>query len=470
MALSRPLLLALLGLALLGATVFAVQTARNKGADDPAPVAQKAADPASAPAQAPAPAPSASKAGKLSAEQAVASILTPGTPVESGRFSLAFDTKELGGGREHDHGRVAGSFTMGDKGDLPNFDLRVKSHSEDAAGKGVSNQDVRMLIAAGDGFIGTAEDMYRVPSATMANVGKVRNAMASGPVAQLPEFQLARWLDDVKVKGVEKMDGVDATHVSGKVVAAAAAADVVRVVRAEAEASASDPALSKGVPGTAKRAVKNAQLDAWVGSDRVVRRLSVSVLFDAPKALREPGDSERWTAGFDFRLSGLNKSQGIKAPANVAPGAAAKGMGKKSAGAAQNLLAVSALAVGAPGGAVGTTWSFLGLNRVGDSAAVSRKVLRALERRQEVAVFFNNPQGLDDQATAASVRYLKGHSKKTAVFTDDVKNVRRYGRLVENLGVSQAPAIVFINRRGTASLVEGYIDGPSLVQVVADSR
>ena len=50
MALSRPLLLALLGVALLGATVFAVQNARNKSADDPTAAAQQTADPGSTPA------------------------------------------------------------------------------------------------------------------------------------------------------------------------------------------------------------------------------------------------------------------------------------------------------------------------------------------------------------------------------------------------------------------------------------
>jgi thioredoxin-related protein len=51
-----------------------------------------------------------------------------------------------------------------------------------------------------------------------------------------------------------------------------------------------------------------------------------------------------------------------------------------------------------------------------------------------------------------------------------VEHTRSYGELVENLGVSQAPAIVFINRRGRASLVEGYVDGQSLAQVIADAR
>jgi hypothetical protein len=29
---------------------------------------------------------------------------------------------------------------------------------------------------------------------------------------------------------------------------------------------------------------------------------------------------------------------------------------------------------------------------------------------------------------------------------------------------------VFIDRRGTARVIEGYVDGPSLAQVVADAR
>src|SRR5215210_1213677 len=53
MAISRPFLLALLGVALLGATIFAVQNARNGATDDAAPVANQPADQA-APAPAPA--------------------------------------------------------------------------------------------------------------------------------------------------------------------------------------------------------------------------------------------------------------------------------------------------------------------------------------------------------------------------------------------------------------------------------
>jgi hypothetical protein len=134
------------------------------------------------------------------------------------------------------------------------------------------------------------------------------------------------------------------------------------------------------------------------------------------------------------------------------------------------MLAVSGIAVDAPGGVLGGSYSFLRLSRLGASNKVAKKVLATVEDGKPVVVFFRNPRSLDDEATAESVKYLKSHTKKLAVFSDDVENTKSYGRLVENLGVTQAPAIVFINRRGTASLVEGYVDGPSLAQVIADAR
>src|SRR5919204_192444 len=77
MAISRPFLLALLGAALLGATVFAVNNARNGGGDSAAPVAKQAADQA-------APAPADVTRAKAIAEVAKAMGDTGGTPANAG--------------------------------------------------------------------------------------------------------------------------------------------------------------------------------------------------------------------------------------------------------------------------------------------------------------------------------------------------------------------------------------------------
>ena len=56
------------------------------------------------------------------------------------------------------------------------------------------------------------------------------------------------------------------------------------------------------------------------------------------------------------------------------------------------------------------------------------------------------------------------------MLTDDVDAVERYGKLVEDLGVSQTPSIVIIDRSGKARLIEGYLDADTLTQAVADAR
>jgi hypothetical protein len=465
MAISRPFLLALIGVALLGATVFAVTNARNRGDDGGVstvkPIEQAAPAPTPEPAQA---------SGKLEAKEALSAVLSPGESIDSARFSISYDTKELGGGREHDYATIDGAFVSKGASGVPDFDIRVKNHDEISAGRVEANTNQRVVVADGQPFVGEAGQMYKLPASTVEGLGTLRRAFAGTAASKVPQFDLNRWLDDVKVVGVEKVDGVDATHVSGKVAAGSTAADIARIVRVEAQAAAAQADLPAGLQQTAKRAVKKAEFDAWVGADHVVRRITLAIEYDVPKSLREPGDSARWTTDFDVRLTEVNDVEAVEAPSSVASESAVKGMGAKDAKSARSNLVLAGLAVDAPGGVVGATYSFLRLSRVGQSTEVSKKVLRAVEQHKRVVVFFRNPKALDDDATADSIKYLKSHTKQLVVFTDDVANTKSYGRLVENLGVTQAPAIVFINRRGTASLVEGYVDGPSLAQVIADSR
>jgi len=84
-------------------------------------------------------------------------------------------------------------------------------------------------------------------------------------------------------------------------------------------------------------------------------------------------------------------------------------------------------------------------------------------------IFFHNPKGLDDQAMKRVVRAVDGRTK-ALVLTDHVDAVERYGKLVEDLGVAQTPAVVLIDSTGDARLIEGYVDTDTLAQAVADAR
>ena len=428
MAISRPFLLALLGVALLGATVFAVQNART-GAADPAPVAQKTQAEQASQAQAPPAGP----------EEMLASAFT--TEVKSAAFDAKLTFRSEG---EKNVIQATGAFEDNGPTAMPEVEVQVRV---DLASM---NLDER------GGFVTTGERAwftrggaaYAVPQRVWGELVKARKG-ESQQTAETPELNVdpSNWVKNVKNEGTEQVGGVDATHLSAQVDSAKA---ITQVVKAMGEAGGTAVPL-RGAEARIRRAgLSDADLDVWVGEDKVLRRLTLS--------LSGPGDGGRVVNGeLDLQLSGVNEPQAVARPAKVK-----RGM---------------------PGGAYGQFTNGV-LSGVAQSAGVNPQELkigvpvtnshlkaeRAVADNKKVVIFFQNPRALDDQAVAASVRSLDRRTKSVVVLTDVVQNVDEYDSLLENLGVNQAPAIVVIDRNGKASLIEGYTDAQSLAQVVADAR
>ncbi len=431
MALSRPLLLALLGVALLGATVFAVQNARDKAADDPAPVAQQTADPSSTPA------PSNSQpSAPASPQELLRAGLTPDA-LESAAFEgvLSFTS-----GGEKNVIKTSGAFELGSAKEMPKVDVqlsvRVQSLKLNESGGFVTTGDRAWFTRGNTG--------YAVPQASWTKIVEAREK-GTAPAAGAPELNVdpSGWLTNVKSEGTEQMDGVQVTHVSGTVNSAKAISDLAKAMDSTGQVPANAEArLAKGI--------KNGQLDAWVGDDKIVRRVSLE--------LSGKGDGGRnVNAAFDLELSGVNKPQDITRPAKVKNALPSGEFGQFASGFVAGL-----------GSQVGVNAQDLRLGVPTTNAHL--KAERAVADNRKVVIFFKNPKGIDDRAVARSVRSLDRRTKAVVVISDDVRNADRYGKMVEDLGVNQAPAIVVIGRSGRASLIEGYIDAESLVQVVADAR
>jgi len=171
------------------------------------------------------------------------------------------------------------------------------------------------------------------------------------------------------------------------------------------------------------------RLDAWVGSDGVLRRLSARL---------GPPSSARGGVDLELNLTTVNEPQMIEAPADVREGL--------------------------PGGSLGEF-----LRGVGAGTDNPRKAARAVKSGRKVVILFRNPRGVDDRAVTRSLRTVERRSN-ALVLTDRVDAVERYGKLVEDLGVSQTPSVVLIDSAGNARLIEGFIDTSSLTQAVADTR
>lgn len=102
------------------------------------------------------------------------------------------------------------------------------------------------------------------------------------------------------------------------------------------------------------------------------------------------------------------------------------------------------------------------------SVGIPVRVERALDARKQVVLFFYKPGSADDRATARAVAAVRG--PKVAVFTDPIGRLASYRKLIGQLGISQAPAVVIVAKDRTARVVEGYIDPATLAQDVADAR
>ena len=223
---------------------------------------------------------------------------------------------------------------------------------------------------------------------------------------EAPALHPENWVRDAKTVDHERLDGVATTHVSASVDMKAMARD-----------------LGGSVPGGEGR------LDAWVGSDGLPRRLSARLA---------PGSSARGGVELELNLTAVNEPQTIEAPADVRDGL--------------------------PGGSLGEL-----LRDLGAGSDNARRAARAVKSGRKVLLLFLNPRGADDRAVNRSMRAV-GRESNALVLTDRVDAVERYGKLVEDLGVSQTPSVVIIDRAGKARLIEGFIDTSSLTQAVADTR
>jgi hypothetical protein len=287
---------------------------------------------------------------------------------------------------------------------------------------------------------------YAVPQDSWSKVVQARErgpAPAAKPDAPKVDVNPSSWVTNVKSEGTEQMDGVEVTHISADVNSAKAITDLVKSVgRATPLANAEQRLRQNGLT--------DGHLQVWVGDDKIMRRASLELS-------GKGNGGRRVNAALDFELSGVNKPQSITRPAKVKTGLPGGLYGQVAGGLLSGI-----------GNSVGVTAQALKVGVPTTNAHV--KAERAVADNRKVVIFFQNPKGIDDKAVAQSVRVLDRRTKSVVVLKDDVRNADQYGSMVEDLGVNQAPAIVVIGRSGKASLIEGYIDAESLVQVVADAR
>jgi hypothetical protein len=334
--------------------------------------------------------------------------------VKSGRFAakLTFRARSAASSIG-----VFGAFDRSGDAKVPNFDVTAR------LGAGKHGLSGRFVSVDGKAYFVRGDTGWRVPGEVWQPVSQGKLKVAVHP---------ATWVRDVKSEGTESVGGVQTEHLSASVDPQAILNDVGPIAGAGAK-SAAKPV-----------APKKASFDVWVGKDdHVLRRLTAEFVL--------PG---RARFDLEVRLSDINKPQQIKAPAHVRAG-----VPSGSAGLFADSL------VRTINGATGTkTASLEALTSPNPARAA-----RAVRDHKKVVILFTNQRGLDDRAMGPVIRDVDRRTK-ALVLTDPVDAVDRYGKLVQDLGVSETPSIVIIDSSGKARLIEGYVDSDTLTQAVADAR
>jgi hypothetical protein len=468
MAISRPFLLAVLGAVLLGATFFAVQNARDNAGDGTAPAAQQS-QAAQQPAQ---PAPPSDPAA-LSAEDALAAAFAGDQKVESGRFSIRLSAEDFQGLPQVDGAsiEVGGRFQGQGTKEMPKFDIDI-----DIAAPG-ERLHVGAISLGDKGFLTHGEKAYAVPDQIMSTIGEGRTQIsgyASEPQPKLSVggFDVGGWITDPKVVGTETMDGVEVTQVTGRL-------DASRFVDGLSEMGpGSDLPEGDFLDEVAKnkamleRVIGEPKVDVYVGEDRILRRLAVAADLNLAAIGEGAGGARDGRVLLDVRLSEVNEPQTIAAPNRPRDAPLQQAFERVEAINAANMMGVGALMIQQPGLAAARADNFDFSELTGGSAPVTdspQRAARAVAAGKKVVLFFHNPDGLDDRAMRRVVGELDARTR-AVVLSDHVDAVDRYGKMVEDLGVSQTPAVVLIDRTGEARLIEGYVDTHTLAQAVADAR
>jgi hypothetical protein len=103
------------------------------------------------------------------------------------------------------------------------------------------------------------------------------------------------------------------------------------------------------------------------------------------------------------------------------------------------------------------------------SAGLPGPVAKALDAKKTVVILFWNRNGVEDRSVKASVDRLSRRRGNVAKFTDSVKNLSHYTRITTAASVTQTPALVIVNKRGQAEVLNGYNDFQTINQFVSNA-
>jgi hypothetical protein len=179
--------------------------------------------------------------------------------------------------------------------------------------------------------------------------------------------------------------------------------------------------------------------------------------------------------GLFFMMSkkkgGSESSSSTAAPAATADASGAAGTAAPVTGSSG---AAGSAPVAAPSTSVSVTSGTVTPDALIPGRGLPKKVVDAWQSGDAIVLLIVRGGGIDDRLVRASVQSLSGDSG-TSVFVSRAKDVYRYSRITQGVGVSRAPALVVVRPKDVSGSVPqaqvsyGFRDSQSVVQAVHDA-
>ena len=374
MAVSRPVLLALIGVVLLGATFFAVQNARNASSGDSAPRRHSPAQPQAA-----------DSAPQLTPKQQLEAAFA-NDDLESASFERRA-VVQLAGREERDRGLRVPSRTAGRRR-CPSRTSRCALDVESAGVK----LDGGFVTTGDKAWFTRGDTAYAVPQDPWDKIVEARESGQSAQSAPpaTPELNLepGDWVRKVSVEDGGQIDGVrDDAHLRRR-----------RRGRRRSRPPEADAGSGPASLRAPRRCRAARRQDARRRSARCLGRQGRD---RPPGELRARRQGRRRPAGADgpaLRVLGRERAAGRVRSVQV----------RRTACPTASTVSSPAASWSGSAAAAGVDASALGV----PTTNAHVKAERAVAQGRKVVIFFENPRGLDDQAVDVSVRALKRETEE----------------------------------------------------------
>lgn len=207
---------------------------------------------------------------------------------------------------------------------LPKLDIDLKVGPQ-GAGQTVQ---FGLLRTEDRAFVKFGGEFYEQPRGAVERADRELEKGRAGRRGSLRDLGLnpRTWIVGAKVEGEEKVAGVDAEHVSGRLDTRSLFRDLNELVERSAGAVGGAPAdlpepLTSAQIDELAEIVRSPSFDVYVGKDDdVIRRLSAQFEVRVPERDRERlGGIEGGTLRFSVEFSDLGGDQRVEAPASARP-------------------------------------------------------------------------------------------------------------------------------------------------------